>query len=601
MKRRTLHLLFLVTVMGIGLAGCRSDVKLNDVTIDSKVGAKFGLPIGEMTVTLGDVIGLIGFGNDMQVHIDSIDSVLVLTVDKHYDNEFHAIELTDYTGTVESDSPVKNVISSDLIPAGTKEEVPFEMEIKFDGVNDNTSDERIDSMVIERAAFTTRVTNNFGLKKEDIDRVEMVLGPQFRRAKGTRQDLPDFDFDKDIRIELDNFTLVMMEDDSKAPGIDNVVNKATITFLVHLNYKPDKTFNPMDPETYLPLTPASAFHFSFKVEMMTYTALFGYFEPGKDTHDKDAVNVDIHLPGSDSIVFAPTNPKIVMQVTYGMSIPLSLNINEIKAIHPDGSETQATWKGKPTHIYPLDEVLPIDAPIDGSVSDYITMSSDPEQGHIDNMFKREVKSLGYDYKLDVNRNAMADLNMYQFRMTHNTKFGLDFHFEMPFEFGKDLHLNYSDEIKDINLERVKLDSLAAMVPGGVITSIDSAKLTVYLIITNEIPVAVNLDARLLDEYGNELPIVDGLQNLQIKPATMAGKGNVVAADPVIFAASVKTEEFDTLAKTRSMRLTVGLGDGQNPSTFITNKKLHLKAGVTADIQAVLNLSLNQNNTNQQQQ
>ena len=82
---------------------------------------------------------------------------------------------------------------------------------------------------------------------------------------------------------------------------------------------------------------------------------------------------------------------------------------------------------------------------------------------------------------------------------------------------------------------------------------------------------------------------------------MAGKGNVVAADPVIFAASVKTEEFDTLAKTRSMRLTVGLGDGQNPSTFITNKKLHLKAGVTADLQAVLNLSLNQNNTNQQQQ
>lgn len=597
MKRRTLHLLLLVIVAGLGLAGCRSDVKLDDVTVDSKVGAKFGLPIGEMSVSLGDVVGLINFGNDMQVSVNA-DSTMVLTVDKHYDNEFHAIELTDYTGTVESDSPVKEIINSDFIPARTKEEVPFEMEIKFDGVNDDTSDERIDSMVIERASFTTKVTNNFGLTEQDIDSVVMVLGPQFRRAKGTREILPNFSFNKDIKIELDNFTLVMMKDESKRPADDNVVNNATITFLVYLNYKPDGNNNPFDPGfEYLPIYPTSVFHFNFKVEMMTYTALYGYFEPGKETRDINKVDVDIKLPGSDSIIFAPTDPKITLEFTYGLSMPLAVNLNELKAIHSDGSETLAKWKNQTSHFFPLENVLPIDAPLDDNVKDYITLSSDPEHGSIDNFFKREVKALGYDYKLDVDRNMMANLGMYQFRMTHNTKFGLDFHFEMPFKFGPEMHLSYEDNISGIDLERARLDSLAAMT-NGLISSIDSATLTLYLIITNEIPVAVTLDAYLLDENDKELAIegLKDLQNLQIKPATKDG-ADFKPSDPVMFPTTIKTDDFNTLAEAKSLRLKVTLGDGVNPSQFITNKRLRIKAGITADVQGVLNMSLGQDNTN----
>lgn len=597
MKQRTLHYLLIPVLIGIGMAGCRSDVNLTDVSVDSKLNARVSMPIGEMTATFGEMIGLIGFGDNAKISINS-DSVLVLSIDEHFDNEFHAIELTDYTGTVESDKPVSEVMpGATMIPARTKETVTFDMNIRFDGINDDISDERIDSMVIDRASFTTKVTNNFGLTIADIDSVVMVLGPQFRRAKGTRQELPGFDFNKNIKIELDNFTLVMMKDESKAPADDNVINHATIQFVVYLNYKPEGNNNPFDPGfEYLPLTPTSAFHFSFQVEMMEYSALFGYFEPGSETHDINTIDVPITVPGNEPIILAAKEPKIGLDFTYGMAMPLQVRVNDVKAIHPDGTETLATWGGAESTVKQLNAVIPIDAPLDSTIMDSsIILTKESQEGHIDRFFLKEVKKLGYNYKLEVDRYREVKMKdgqwkkMDQFRMTHNTKFSMDFHFKMPFKFNKELKLAYADTIHDVNLQRASLDSLASMVPGGYIKSIDSVSLYVYLLITNEIPVGMKLDVSFIDENNQELAI-DGLKDLDIEGATMAGLGNVTPADPIVYAVEVKTEDFSKLSKTQSIRISARLGDDQHEATFLTNKKLSIKAGVTGDVEAALNLS-----------
>lgn len=581
MKQRTLHCLFLIAMVGIGLAGCHSDVNLGDVTVDSKVNARLSLPIGEVSATFGDLIGLVNEGVGISINEDG---VLEYNIWQHYDREFHKIVLTDYVGNVEKDMLIQSVNPSlVMIPAATEVDVPFELVINFGGVNDDLSDERLDSMVIEEARFTTKIsTKNLTITDNDIQKVVLELGPQFRRGKGKSVELPDFHLDQDVPIVLDNFTLVMMADETKDPGNDNVVNQANIRFILTLKTGENVI-----------VAANSGFHFTFKVEFMEYSALYGYFEPGNQTSHADVIDVPFSIPGGEAMVLPIKEPQITLKFTYGLSMPLSVRVNEISAYHPDGTKTYATWGGSSSSVLQLYAVLPINAPLDATIQDSsIMMNKEPQNGAIDRFFLKEVKQLGYDYKIEVDKNRVVNgAVMKQYRMTQNTQFGLDFNFKMPFVFNPGLNVSYADTIQDIDLSRADLDSLAAMTK-GVITKIDSAELSLYIVIENNIPVDMQLDATFLDEDNSPLAL-DQLKDIEIEGATMSG--SQVTAAKTVKTVAIHTEDFDKIAKTKAIKFRARIGDDQKPSTFLADQKLKIKLGVTGDVQAVLNLELNKNN------
>lgn len=581
MKQRTLHCLFLIAMVGIGLAGCHSDVNLGDVTVDSKVNARLSLPIGEVSATFGDLIGLVNEGVGISINEDG---VLEYNIWQHYDREFHKIVLTDYVGNVEKDMLIQSVNPSlVMIPAATEVDVPFELVINFGGVNDDLSDERLDSMVIEEARFTTKIsTKNLTITDNDIQKVVLELGPQFRRGKGKSVELPDFHLDQDVPIVLDNFTLVMMADETKDPGNDNVVNQANIRFILTLKTGENVI-----------VAANSGFHFTFKVEFMEYSALYGYFEPGNQTSHADVIDVPFSIPGGEAMVLPIKEPQITLKFTYGLSMPLSVRVNEISAYHSDGTKTYATWGGSSSSLLQLYSVLPINAPLDATIQDSsIMMNKEPQNGAIDRFFLKEVQKLGYDYKIEVDKNRVVNgAVMKQYRMTQNTQFGLDFNFKMPFVFNPGLNVSYADTIQDIDLSRADLDSLAAMTK-GVITKIDSAELSLYIVIENNIPVDMQLDATFLDEDNSPLAL-DQLKDIEIEGATMSG--SQVTAAKTVKTVAIHTADFDKIAKTKAIKFRARIGDDQKPSTFLADQKLKIKLGVTGDVQAVLNLELNKNN------
>lgn len=581
MKQRTLHCLFLIAMVGIGLAGCHSDVNLGDVTVDSKVNARLSLPIGEVSATFGDLIGLVNEGVGISINEDG---VLEYNIWQHYDREFHKIVLTDYVGNVEKDMLIQSVNPSlVMIPAATEVDVPFELVINFGGVNDDLSDERLDSMVIEEARFTTKIsTKNLTITDNDIHKVVLELGPQFRRGKGKSVELPDFHLDQDVPIVLDDFTLVMMADETKDPGNDNVVNQANIRFILTLKTGENVI-----------VAANSGFHFTFKVEFMEYSALYGYFEPGNQTSHADVIDVPFSIPGGEAMVLPIKEPQITLKFTYGLSMPLSVRVNEISAYHSDGTKTYATWGGSSSSLLQLYSVLPISAPLDATIQDSsIMMNKEPQSGAIDRFFLKEVQKLGYDYKIEVDKNRVVNgAVMKQYRMTQNTQFGLDFNFKMPFVFNPGLNVSYADTIQDIDLSRADLDSLAAMTK-GVITKIDSAELSLYLVIENNIPVDMQLDATFLDEDNSPLAL-DQLKDIEIEGATMSG--SQVTAAKTVKTVAIHTADFDKIAKTKAIKFRARIGDDQKPSTFLADQKLKIKLGVTGDVQAVLNLELNKNN------
>ena len=573
MRQKSLHYLLLLAMAGIGLAGCHSDVNLGEVTVDSNVKARLTLPIGEVSATFGDLIGLLG--DQAQVTINN-DSIIELSVSEHHVRDFHKIELKDYIGTVESDMTLQSVNPAlSIVPQNTEVEIPFELKINFAGVNDDMSDERLDSMVIEKAKFTTRIsTTNLTITDNDIQKVVMVLGDQFRR-KEKEIPLDGFKLNTDMPIVLDDFTLVMMADENATPSSSNVVKDAYVTFVVTLKTGENVV-----------VAANSGFHFSFQVEMMEYESLYGYFRPGSQTYDDGEVEVPIKINGNEPLLLPVKNPIIDMKFTYGVSMPLDIFIKEISAHHPDGSKTLALWDGGQTTTKPLNNVLPIDAPIDQTVQSSIRLDKDPVNGGaIDQFFKKEISKLYYNYELQIDNGKANSLNMKQFRMTKNTNFILDFKFTMPLDFHPGLSVAYSDTIKDINLERARLDSLAAMT-NGIITKIDSAELSLYLVINNDIPVDMTLDAIFLDDGGNELAL-NQLQGIEIAGATMSGSQITTAKSTKIV--PIHTEDFDEIAKAKAIKFRAHIGDDKKPSTFIADRKLRIKAGVSGDVQAVLNM------------
>lgn len=594
MRQKSLHYLFLLVMLGVGFTACKSDVDLSSVSVDSKVSAKVSLPVGEISANFGELIGLVADKADISIDENGI---LYVHIKEHRDGEYHAIDLKRYLGQVESSINVAPIISPmTAIPASYPMDVPFDLIISFAGINDDTSDERLDSLVIEKAQFTVNVTTrNLAITDNDITKVTMKLGQQFRRAKGKEIELPKskFRLGQDVDVDVDDFTLVMMADETQEPSNSNIVNNADIQFILSLNTGED-----------VAVSSSSAIAFSFKVKMMEYSALYGYFDPDiKETAQKDKVEIPLKLPGDEPLIIPLKYPEVGLKFTYGLSIPLSLAINELKGVSRDGSEHSAYWgkNSDSTHvIIPLENMVALDAPVTASVTDSsVLLNHQPEHGHIDTIFRYDIKQLAYDFKLNVDKERKINGKlMNQYRLTKNTKYDMDMRVNMPFIFNENLHIAYADTIKNVNLEKASLDSLAAQV--DIVDTIEEANLDLYLIVTNEMPVSITLDGTFLDENDNIIRDKEGnealnfLKDLYLEGADINGDGTVT---PVVSTPhkAIKTEEFEALSKTKSIKIRARVGDDKKPSTFYSDKKISIKVGVTADLQAVLNLSLNTTN------
>ena len=233
MKKRTLHYLFFAIVAGIGLAGCKADVDLKDVNIDSKLKAKLSLPLGELTTSFANMIG--AFGEEADIHINE-DGLLEMTIDEHHEREFHKIELANYAGVYDDDIMIPGGVSK--INKGVSTPLEFPLTISFNkGMNSDLDNERIDSVVIEKALFTTHISAvGLGITDDDIDKVVIRLGSQFRRAEMEKELTQIFNTNKiDARNKLGLSKIIFRKEDFFKTeffgGFDNIQNALNWAYL----------------------------------------------------------------------------------------------------------------------------------------------------------------------------------------------------------------------------------------------------------------------------------------------------------------------------------------------------------------------------------
>ncbi len=582
----------MLTLMGSVMSACHSKIDVSDVDTTSDVSMGLALPVGSMTVTMGDFLG------DGQVKGIAVDEDGIF----HYIDTFK-IEKKKYRKVNPADYIIKNKatlnfkveeqVSGSINGDGSSiTTMKFPLSINLEGINKDTSDERIDSMWVSRAAFITRISKkNFDIKWNELKSVKLILGDQFKREKGKVIEIPidGKDFTKGIEFEVDNFYLCLMKDPSNVDkGTVDVIN-----FEIQFEVCADNDHN-------IPVTAGTEFNYDLQIVVLDYNAMWGYFEAGSDMRDAQRVDMDSLWPEWRNIKKLKVRfaePFLEVFVSHKVAAPLRMYIDGVAAIDSAGNKKEATWGGKTAFDFQLDTLLSPLSPLTDSVCNYKKFSSHPAEGHIDELFDVRPDFFDYSFHLNVDKNGRADYPWKQHRITNDLSVNGFARIDVPFKFNEGSEAQYSTTIKDVDLSDVDLDSLLA--DSKMVDSLKATDLKLFLTVYNSIPFDIDGYFTFLDKDSVDMKlqlVQDNDSNRLHFPAPELTKpagsnyGYVSKPSETVLIVSVDKNDFDRLSKIKYIHLNAAITGNPQPCVLDVNTCLKVHIGVSANVEGVFNFN-----------
>lgn len=486
------------------LASCRADVDLKNIDTTAELELGMALPIGSMSVTLGDILGT-GTIENLDYRADG---TFYLHADYYKQEHFHRLNFENYISNAEKVIPMYDIMSRQMgnrVPGRTQQfTVDADILLQYEGINNNLSYERIDSAYINRALVQGYLKQqNMPVPFEWIDKIILVFGPEFTLNGAqdytlyTKGSVANADYGTLFPVDLQQFVLDLVKDHAKLPGNDNVLNSSTMRVSIDLSV-PENADSPT-------LSTDMAFIFGMNVQFIDYKAVWGMFEASNRMYDEDEMIMDSVFPGWSQFRecrLPLAEPTITMHVVHRLAGPVFFNGDYLYVRSEEGQKQYAEFGGKTSMRYPEDMSDPdkwmsVDlATIEDSVVFDLVFDKDPARGHIDKLFTVQPDYLAWKWNIDFDLT-----NTYpQARITPNTDVEMDIDMDIPFVFNEGLYLTYTDTVMDINLTAADLDSLAS----GYIDSITAGDVYLNLQIENTLPVDLRLVLRCLDADGNIL-------------------------------------------------------------------------------------------------
>ena len=622
-------------VVPLSLIGCRADVDLNNIDTTAEVELGMALPVGSMSVSLSDILGTNSSDN---LYFRS-DGVLCLHYDYNRHEDFHAIDFTQYISNAEQTIYLYDSINAYMervraeypdqtFPAGyvcglpdrdVTLKIPTKMSLTYDGINDELSNERIDSAYIVEAKFEGYLMKkNLSTPFEWVDSVVLVLGKEYVAKSGNRQKLYDkFTCEEEITygmhmpIMLKDFTIDLVKDHTQPCSNTNVVNSSFMDVEIYLTIP--KNTDPM------PIATDMAIIFGMDVQFIEYTALWGMFESSNKMQDDGSVSMD-SIFGNWSmmkdICLPIAEPLINIHVTHELAGPLVFNGNYLYVTSRDGQTHYAEFgEGREhTYQYPRDakEAIRDNAWMDpkpNTIGDSIVLdmvfNKEPEHGRIDSLFVGTPDIMAWSFAVDFDRTLTN-----QTRLTPTTNIKMDIDMEVPFIFNEGLYVAYSDTLENINLNLSSLTDSASIVD-----SIKQSDLYVQLKIENRLPLDVRMVLCCLDSNGRVITEDRTGEPLRLTQSdtifikapeyTVGADGSMVISKPGIAedALNISKDKLEKFNELKSLTYIVILDDKSLHSAFESNEnfkiritedsRLKLNIGIGAKVGAVLNLTDNQ--------
>ena len=622
-------------VVPLSLIGCRADVDLNNIDTTAEVELGMALPVGSMSVSLSDILGTNSSDN---LYFRS-DGVLCLHYDYNRHEDFHAIDFTQYISNAEQTIYMYEPINAKMeslrseypdidLPIGYvcglpdrdfSVKIPTTMSLTYEGINDELSNERIDSAYIVEAKFEGYLMKkNLSTPFEWVDSVVLVLGKEYVAKSGNRQKLYDkstcaeeISYGMRMPILLEDFSIDLVKDHTQPCSNTNVVNTSSMDVELYLTIP--KGSAPM------PIATDMAIIFGMDVQFIEYTALWGMFESSNKMQDDGSVSMD-SIFGNWSmmkdICLPIAEPLINIHVTHELAGPLVFNGNYLYVTSRDGQTHYAELgEGREhTYQYPRDakEAIRDNAWMDpkpNTIGDSIVLdmvfNKEPEHGRIDSLFVGTPDIMAWSFAVDFDRTLTN-----QTRLTPTTNIKMDIDMEVPFIFNEGLYVAYSDTLENINLNLSSLTDSASIVD-----SIKQSDLYVQLKIENRLPLDVRIVLCCLDSNGRVITEDRTGEPLRLTQSdtifikapeyTVGADGSMVISKPGIAedALNISKDKLEKFNELKSLTYIVILDDKSLHSAFESNEnfkiritedsRLKLNIGIGAKVGAVLNLTDNQ--------
>ena len=585
-----------VLLMLLGVAGCRNDVDFNNVDLTMGVNTSLGIPVGNVTVTMGDFLGsgqvpLIVVDADGIFH--AYDTFRIAT------KEYHHINLSNYI--MKNDAELEFAIAdrySGTTIAGdgaTSYTLSFPMQLGVSGINDNVSNERLDSMLITLASFTSTIKlNDFDLRWSEIKSVTLLLGDQFTRASGKEVNIPvaGKNFEQEIPINIEDFYLCLMQDKAN-PGA--TVDK--INFEIRFE---------ICPEADHPITvnADSKILYDLNVKLMEYKALWGYFEPSAEMSDVDRMTMDSIWDGWQAVKKVRMRflePKVTIAMTHKVAAPLYMVIDYVKAVNSQGVSEQVVWtEGTQTstskNLFFTDYIFP-DDPFETSKEYSALFDYQEANGHLDKIFDIRPDTFLYSFHLEIDKNKINTpaYPYKQLRITDDRTvpgYGI---FDIPFKFNTESEAEYVATIAT-EWQNINFDSIAAQ--NEYIDSLSIHRALAFIEIRNSIPFEISGRFHFFDKDSLEMDLqfIQGNDSnyVQIDAPRMNGVANQIGyvSEPSrsTFILDIDSADFNRLSEIKYLNFDAYLGNNPMKCQIDTATSLTIQLGVAANAEAILNFN-----------
>ncbi len=586
MKNKILMHALATILFGSVLSGCQPDINLADIEPSVSTTMGIGLPIGELTASIGDFLG----NGELSQYISVDDKGVLLFMDTfNIERNFYTVDLTQYlTNTNNKFALGTSSYAGVPVPAGTEIRLDFPVSIQLANINTLFSEERIDSMWIREASFTSNFSIvGLNLPYSDIKKLEIKLDKRFSRAAGTTIDVPltGAGYGVDVPITIDEFTLNLIKDKSQKLGNDNVVNQVDFTF----------TFT-IQPSAPLTIPSDALIDYNFKINFMEYHAVWGWFKESNQMRDIDTIYVKDRLPVWDlisefSLPFS--EPEIRLDITHSIGAPLRLRGNYLFVAEEDeygqfAEQCYATFDGGKTFHRTLEYVY-LDEPLETKKTTPITFDNSVSNGNIDEFFTIRPDVFAYSYQITVDNTAATLDYADHYRLTENTDIALTALIYLPLKFNEGVMIAYTDTFLHMDISGAQMDSLLA--EAEAVEDVHVHHLGLVLEATNSIPFDVLGEFIFLDSLGQviDISLTDAGNKILIAGPTEIEEGVVIKDGVTKISIELDQETYDKLTHTKDILFHAELGHNTGEVRVLDKSALKIRIALAADIEADFNM------------
>lgn len=604
-KTSNITIIGIVSLLFICLVGCsiKADVDWNKIDWSASVNTSLSLPIGSMSAKFGDFLGTSQF---TQITVDEQGRYVFLDTIK-YENVYHPIDLSEYVSTTSSRwdiaeqmyqlkdqlteiypwlGQITTIPLPITLPAGIAFDLEFPVDIDLSKLNIDYRYQRVDSVIVNLAQFTSLYTlENINFNWNDIKTIQLIFNENIRHKGGDTLNLPleGKNFGEPMLIDINDFHLILMKEPTAESGPENIIDSMQMKIRFRIETTQPLT---IDENQYI--------GYSFTLNFLDFNAMFGYFEASNLMHSMlEETPISEIWDGwklFDGWVLPINEPSIKLTVDHSLAVPMAIHLKHFYTASATGEKRYMTFDDSYTQsekVFHLPTQIAVTDPLDKRATDSIILNFTPANGNIDALFSIHPDKIAYDFDVATDTTT----TMQQFRITNNTNINLTAALNIPFSFNENVHISYTDTIHNVNLTQLQLDSLLS--EAQIIKEINEAQLQLYIVVENAIP--FNIESKLTMYNANhEIVQLNAMQESYIQlsidyPETIT---NGIATSPSVNTlpiATISTDDFDALASVKYIVFNASLGDNPDAVKLTPEASLRLTLGVTANIDAVIDL------------